>query len=684
MLEADPVDSAAGVTADTRPVDAPTERVRVLTPAELAWAVLLPCGLAAVAAILLLGPALGHVLVRPSADALWPPTWWEAQGRPEPVEQGRFVLALLAPFVLAAIVLAGSRRPPRLHPRTIRALVAAGQTSLLALVLVAVLGQRNVIPAGRELPPVFDDTMLAVSAALVLAVVLGMHARGVRAAVARVARERRWLRIACVAIAVAVSATWLLEAIETDRLAEDIGMMNWTVNDAFAVLNGHDPLVDYHPIYAKLLPYPAALALLAFGTTGFVYTLFMATSSLLALVAVYAVFRRVTRRSLLALALFVPFVAVSDARHTMLAPSMWPMRYGGAYLLAWLTARHIDGSRPRQPWMLFLVAGLVTINDLEFGIAAMAGCAVALLCARPPRSPRDALRVAGAVGAGTLLAIALVSVLTLARAGSFPRPALLLEWPRIFTDLGWFSMAMPNVGLHLAVYATFAAAIAVAAVRVAREADDALLTGMLAWSGVFGLLASGYFAGRSDDLKLAAMFSAWGFALALLGVACARSLSARDWRSPAPAELLVLLGLALSVCTISQLAPPLLLIRRLTASAPPPQYRPIAEQFIAPHVSHGQAVAILLPEGSRLAYELGVDNVAPYQSQNAIVTVRQMQTLLDTLEREHVDEVFMPEPGSRLLGETDSAPEQVQRLIAAGYAPGPSLNGMLELHRSGR
>ena len=92
MLEADQVDSATRVAADTRSVDAPTERVRALTPAELAWAALLPCALIAVAAILLLGPALGHALFRPSADALWPPTWWEAQGQPEPVEREALVV----------------------------------------------------------------------------------------------------------------------------------------------------------------------------------------------------------------------------------------------------------------------------------------------------------------------------------------------------------------------------------------------------------------------------------------------------------------------------------------------------------------------------------------------------------------------------------------------------------------
>jgi hypothetical protein len=673
--------SAAGAGVDARVARAMTHNERAVGPAELAWIALLPCAIVATAAIVLLGPPLGHALLRPGGNALWPPTWWEAQGRPEPIEHGRFVLALLAPFAFVGVLLAGFRRLPRLPSRAVRPLVVAGQVGVAAFIAAAVLGEHGAIDFGHPQPPIFDIALLAIAAGLVLVAVIAMRADRTRAAIARISRERSWLRIACAMAAVVVAATWLLEAIETDRLVEEGGLWNWTLNDVFAVLNGHDPLVDYHPVYAKLLPYPAALALLALGTTGFVYTLFMTALSLLALLAVYGVLRRVTPSALLALGLFVPFVALSDVRHTMLMPAMWPMRYGGAYLLAWLTARHLDGRRPQHVWTLFLVAGVVTINDLEFGLAAALASVAALLCARPARSRRDLLRLGGAVGCGALLAIAAVSLFMLARAGSLPRPALLLEWPQIFADLGWFSLPMPSVGLHLVVYATFAAAVAVAVVRVASGAGDRLLTAMIAWSGVFGLLASGYYAGRSEPVKLAALLSAWGFALVLLTVLCVRALSERAWRSPTIAELLVLLGFGLSICTIGQLVSPVMLIRRLTAPLPPPQYRPIAEGFIAPHVRPGEKVVILLPESFRLAYELGVDNVAPYQSQNAIVTRDQMQTLLATLEREQVAEVFMPLPGSRLQGEVDAAPEHVQQLGAAGYALGASAYGMLELQR---
>ena len=52
--------------------------------------------------------------------------------------------------------------------------------------------------------------------------------------------------------------------------------------------------------------------------------------------------------------------------------------------------------------------------------------------------------------------------------------------------------------------------------RALQREPDRLLTGMLAWSAVFGFGASAYFAGRSTQDNLPAMFFPWAFALALL------------------------------------------------------------------------------------------------------------------------------------------------------------------------
>jgi hypothetical protein len=364
-------------------------------------------------------------------------------------------------------------------------------------------------------------------------------------------------------------------------------------------------------------------------------------------------------------------------------PAMWPMRYGGAYLLAWLTARHIDELRPRGAWVLFFVGGVVVINNLEFGLGAFLATVAAVLCARPPRSRRAALRLAGGVTGGALGAIAVVSVSTSLRAGKRVDFAMLQEWPRIFTDLGWFSLPMPTAGLHLALYATFVAAIAVAAVRRVRDSDGVVLTGMLVWSGVFGLVAGSYFVGRSDDLKLQSLFSAWGLALALLGVVTIRALSANGWRRPAPAQLLVLFGMALAICSIGLAAPPHEQVSRLARSTPEPVYRPTAKLSIAGRTTPGERVAILVPMGYRIAHELGLENVSPYGIQNAIVTRPQMETLIDAVRRERVEKIFLPEPGEQLAFEGDTAPEQLQMLVRAGYRVSSSQYGIVELRRIG-
>src|SRR5215207_5018473 len=439
---------------------------RVLAPAEVAWIVAVPCALATLAAILALGPVLGHALFRsvPAVDGLWPPDWWLTEGKPEPVELGRYLVAIAAPPLAAVLVLVIALRKPALPTPLIRPLAIASQVLAAAFVALACLGQHEVVFADRPLPTIFGVRTLLVAAGLLLAALVVLRRRDVAERLARLVRETPGRRRLGLALALAVSVPCLLQGLVVDGIAEDQGVFSWTVNDAFAILDGHTPLVDYHLLYAKLLPYPAALAMATFGTSALVYGVLMLLLSALALLAVYAIFRRMVSSSLLALGLFVPFLALGDIGNSMLLTAMWPMRYGGAYLMAWLVARNVDRGGGRV-WPLFAVGAVVAVNETEFGTAALVASLVALTCARPPRSRRAALGFALDAAAGVLAGLAVVALLTLARAGSLPDPALLHEWPRIFTTLGWFSMPMPAVSLHLALYLTFAACLLVAAVR---------------------------------------------------------------------------------------------------------------------------------------------------------------------------------------------------------------------------
>jgi hypothetical protein len=676
-------------------------RPSTLTVAEVAWVALVPCAALAVLAIVVLGPPLGHLLFTHTSDSLWPPTWWETTGRQEPAKQGRFLLAALAPLLLVGAILAGARRRPALPVPATRALVFASYGLVLGLVAIALLEQRPAFTSPEEpiqtpVPAIFDLGRVVFAAACVALAVAALQHRALATRIARIARETPRRRLAALAFATAFAATWVLKAVTTDRLGLGVISLNlpWTLNDSIAVLDGRTPLVDFHPIYAKLLPYVTAPVLAVFGTSAFVYTTFMALLSGLALIAVYATFRRVTRSSLLACALFVPFVATSDVRvpielgvdagrdaSPMLLACLWPMRYGSAYLLVWLTARHLDGSRPHRPWLLFLVGGLLAIDNMEFGIAAVVATTAALLCAQPPSSLRSLRPLLLNAVAGVLAAVGLVVVITFAWSGQLPDFGLLLEWPRIFTTLGWFSMPLRTWDLHLAVYATFVAAIAVAAVRLVRRADDALLTSMLAWSGVFGLLTGGYFVGRPDAIKLTTILSGWSFALSMLTVASVRAMAARGFRPTAP-QLLVLFGFALSVSSLALLSPPQRELDRLREPAPESAYMASAKQFIGERTRPGEKVAVLVPMSFAITHELRLHNVAPYGFMNAIVTESQMTRLLRTLHRERVSKVFVPAPRSSLLNEGDSAPEQLQLLETIGFQREQPVNGVIELRSS--
>ena len=212
------------------------QRARALSPAELAWIAVPPCALLASVAILALGPALGHALIRPvpPAQALWPPGWPESAGRPEPVELGRYLVAALAPMLAAVVVLLLARRQPALPAPAVGPLVLIGQLLTAAFVGFAFLGQHEVVFADRPLPALFGAGTLLIAGVLVAAALAALRQPGIAARLAALARETPLRRRVGSLLALAVSVPFLLEGLLVDGAAEDRGVMAWTVNDPAA------------------------------------------------------------------------------------------------------------------------------------------------------------------------------------------------------------------------------------------------------------------------------------------------------------------------------------------------------------------------------------------------------------------------------------------------------------------
>jgi hypothetical protein len=481
----------------------------------------------------------------------------------------------------------------------------------------------------------------------------------------------------------------MLACVDTDAtIATHRGVQTivaYVMDEAFAVVDGLTPFVSFQPLYATLWPLVVALPL-AVAPTLLVFTLTMYALSVAALVAIFGVLRRATRSSLAALLLYVPFLATSLYldQYSSLAEAysagsyfpVFPLRYAGPYMLAWLTARMLatDGRRARR--VLFAAAGLVVLNNANFGAPALAATIVAILCTEG-RLRRSALTaLAQDIAAGLLAATASICALTLLRAGALPDFTQLFDFASFFVG-GYGGIAISgDLGLHVILYLTFAGALAAAVVHAVEGAPNRVLTGMLAWSGVFGLGAGSYFVAESDPFHLRMIFSAWALSLSLLGVVVVQRIAARPRRLPTLADGAVLLGLGLMICSLPQLPRPWQQIDRLSATgAAPPQARPLApdptqRNFIASladgrhdfYLKPGAPVVLLLENGHRLAAAFGVRDVDPYNDIHTLLGPDFLRRTVTALRRAGGNTVLMPvdSPAAEEVGGT---------LLRWGFAP---------------
>jgi len=684
-------DRTLGVRARTR---ATTTARTAIAPAELAWLLALPCGLLLLAAVVVLGPPLGRLLFPPADIAFWNTGITTLAVRPEPTEQACFLIAIAGPVGLSALLVLVRGRPLPLPRGAVAPLVQASQILLAAFTAGALAAQYGVVydASYSDSEPFrriyFTPATLVASALLTVAAVVVLRREAIVTRIRGWTEETDRRRIWAFVAAALFLALWLLTAINTEGsfgTSNDgvRGNVTFWLDEAYAVLDHRAPLVDFHAQYSQLWPYASAGIMWLLGPSFESYVVVMVAATALSMLAVYALFRRVVRSSLLALALFAPFLAASffmelGPLENRYGPSnlfsMFPMRYGGPFVLAWLLARHVDRAAPRRALPLFLFGGVVLINNVEFGMGAYAATFAALLWSdERPWRPRLLALVRDAV-LGLVGAAVLVALLTLAVAGSLPHFDHLFTFSRLWGIGGVTMLPMPALGLHLVLYATFAAAIVVATVRAVAGAEQRTLTALLVWSGVFGLAAGSYFAGRSHPEVLISLFSAWALSLALLLVVVVRAVLARVDRRATVAEVALIAGCALAACSLAQTPLPWPQIERLgDAAATNELQAPATRRFVAAAgAAPGERVLILAPMGHRVAYDLGLVNVAPYVSIISMPARRQLTESLDVLRAEGGRRLFV------YRGQV--LPEQQQAIVDAGFRIARADEAYVEFH----
>ncbi|MFL5817124.1 MAG: hypothetical protein ACJ76L_05930 [Conexibacter sp.] len=636
-----------------------------------------------------LGPPLGGLA--PSSDGY---TFLEGvAAHPEPTELTRYAILVFSPLLLSLATASAPRWFGRVSESASNLGVAASQAALVAVVVASIAAQYRYTFGDTytlgQLPPFrwryFTPATLVVALlmASMLAGALTAH-RMRRRAEALLRPESRRRRLLAGGVALGATAIWMLHAVHTDSEIANALQSLWyhlqfPLDETFAVLNGRTPLVDFSAQYGSLWPFVTAVPMLVFGKTVLVFTVVLCLITTAALLAIYGVFRRVTDSATAALVLYLPFLATSMFRldgplQDRLSPGSYyaafPLRYAAPFFLAWLTARHIDRGRDRAvgAWLMFVVAGLAVLNNSDFGVPALAATLAALLWSAPRLTWASIGRFAAIVAAGVATAVALVATLTLVRAGALPQFGRLVDYARLYTVGGLALMPIPGVlGMHLLIFLTHTAAIAVATTRRLRGAPNRVLTGMLVWAGVFGLGAGSYYVGRSHPVGLGFQFSAWGLSLALLTVVAARELAGRRLRPTAVSAFIVLFGFGVMVCSLAQAPTPWGQIERLTTAHVPTENQPDVQPLVpsrSPQVrrfvasladgrdhyvyKRGAPVAILLTTGHRIADAYGVVNVSPYTGIDSLLTVQRIETMLDALRAAGGNTLILPNPASSI------------------------------------
>jgi hypothetical protein len=183
-------------------------------------------------------------------------------------------------------------------------------------------------------------------------------------------------------------------------------------------------------------------------------------------------------------------------------------------------------------------------------------------------------------------------------------------------------------------------------VRYARDDADRTLTGMLAFSGAFGLATGMYFVGRSIEFQLMILFPIWALSLALVAWTAAGALrSARADRRRLSVVLLpaavALIGFGVMVSAIDRVSPPWRQVDRLVKGGRAIDDTPNAQRFIESRTSPGDHVLVIgTPLDHRLADRAGVRNVSPFNGFIALVSPAEADRSLDQLEDEGGSEVF--------------------------------------------
>ena len=417
------------------------------------------------------------------------------------MEGTRYLLSLLAPVLLAAAIALVAR-----GGRAFRRASRSRRPCLRSCSGVAWSRACLVKPARSRL----EIRLLRAVAAGARAGGDGSESYWSRGAAWRPRDEGRALRVALPALLALATGVWFLSFV--NRRTRSGGSATLTtpasmLDETFAVLNGSRAARRLRTRLRRVWALVIAPLMALLGKTLLAYTSCCgrsASSTMLALFGVAAarhaqLARRV--RAYLPLMAFAFFAASRDLDRPIAIYQEMPLRNVGPFLIAWLVARQPRPRRAQPPGRCSSQPGSRRSTTSSSGSPRSARPSPRC-CGPPPHWTRR--RAAGARSGRRALGFALAiagcrASLTLILAGALPNPATGRSSSRASTRVG-------GVGAEPAAARDRAAARRLPHLRSrARRRDGAraggagnrALTGMLAWSAIFGFGSGVYYMGES-------------------------------------------------------------------------------------------------------------------------------------------------------------------------------------------
>jgi hypothetical protein len=637
-----------------------------------AWLAVAAAAIALWGALRLFHGPLTRALTAQPTPAQRPLAVAVADMRPEPQELALYLVCLVVPPLVVWGLSLVAPRLPRPRGRVLSGAALLVQAATIAGVL------RMWWYQNRKVHPFFGVERVTLGAAAVVAVALAGWA-GSRWLARRGALDagrplaRAWALLAAIGAAgyaILHLSTVVFDDASVRAASTTVNYhLPFTLGEFAAVLNGRTPGVDFFPQYAWFLPYPLAPLFRVIGLTVTSFTLTMAALSLVALMLVWDVLRRVTSSPWVALGLFVPLVALAfqpveivsgQPAHAFNYFAVGPLRYFGPFVVAWLVAWNLTRPSAQRAFLLFAGAGLSALNNLDFGVPALGGAMLALgltsLAAPGPRA-RPLLRLVGAAAVGLAAAYAVFQAAAFLHSGHVVPLADMTVFQRAFVVLGFGMLPMPPWGMHWNLYLTFMLGLGTGVVRLAalrgRAAEvtagaadaERLLCGVLIQGSVFGAGALTYYVGRSHWAVLPAIFAAWGVVLVLLAWIGLRGLAAvRHEPLRVLPAILALLALAVPAGEALPLGRPRSLVAAPTQLGvdtvnyviEAPRYAELVRRVARP----GEKVMISYPAGHLTASLAGVDDVFPFVEYGSCLVVGQVDEIVARMKANGVTKHF--------------------------------------------